>query len=354
MDETAFRELISGNRRGIVASLLRFGLRILSPLYGLGVGVRNRCFDFRLKPIHKAPAPVVSVGNITTGGTGKTPFVAYLAHWFREKNVRVVLLSRGYRAQPGEANDEKLVLDQLCPGVPHLQNPNRVESARHACREHHAEVLILDDGFQHRRLARDLDIVLIDALNPWGYGHLLPRGLLREPPSSLRRANLVVLTRADQCSQQRKQEIIDRIQSLRSDSAHVEVAYLPQRLIDSRGETAPLDSLVGKRVTAFCGIGNPHSFQQMLTEAGFLLEPESFRAFPDHHHYTPEELTSLGLSASHHQSDAILTTQKDLVKIHAANLAGCPLWSVQIGTTIRHGNDLLERQLEAVLSSVAQ
>src|SRR4029077_18396307 len=116
--------------------------------------------------------------NLTTGGTGKTPFAAHLARWFREQNVRVAFLSRGYGAAPGDVNDEALVLDRLCPDVPHLQNRDRVEGARIACEEFESQLLILDDGFQHRRLARDLDIVLIDALNPWGYGHLLPRGML--------------------------------------------------------------------------------------------------------------------------------------------------------------------------------
>src|SRR4029079_10034726 len=124
-------------------------------------------------------------------------------------------------------NDEALVLEQLCPDVPHLQNPDRVASARVAREELDSQLLILDDAFQHRRLARDLDIVLIDALNPWGYGHLLPRGLLREPLSSLRRADLVVLTSADQCTPHARQSIIDRIASIRGQNQVVEVAYQP-------------------------------------------------------------------------------------------------------------------------------
>ena len=127
------------------------------------------------------PVPVVIIGNITVGGTGKTPFVAWLANWFHDNEVRVTILSRGYRSVSGDVNDEKMVLDQLCPDVPHVQNPNRVEAAITARRDHAAQLLILDDGYQHRRLSRDLDIVLIDAINPWGYGALLPRGLLREP-----------------------------------------------------------------------------------------------------------------------------------------------------------------------------
>jgi tetraacyldisaccharide 4'-kinase len=188
VNDAKFRDLISGHRRGVASSLLRGGLSLLSLPYRAGVFLRNKSFDHGLRRVSRAEVPVISVGNVTAGGTGKTPFVAYLANWFGGRSMKVVLLSRGYRALEGEVNDEKLVLDQQCPGVPHLQHPDRVRSARVACREHGAQVIILDDGFQHRRLHRDLNIVLVDALNPWGYGHLLPRGLMREPRSALRRA----------------------------------------------------------------------------------------------------------------------------------------------------------------------
>src|SRR4029079_15424314 len=129
-------------------------------------------------------------------------------------------------------NDEALVLEQLCPDVPHLQNPDRVASARVAREELDSQLLILDDAFQHRRLARDLNIVLIDALNPWGYGHLLPRGLLREPVSSLRRAELVLLTRADQCTPEARQQIVARIAAVCQSDACVEVSFPPRQLYD--------------------------------------------------------------------------------------------------------------------------
>ena len=140
--------------------------------------------------------PVISVGNITLGGTGKTPMVEWIARWYRRRGVRVTLISRGY-GHAGGINDEGLVLEENLPDVPHLQDPDRVRLASIAVLELETELIILDDGFQHRRLARDLDIVMLDALDPFGLGRLFPRGLLREPKGSLRRAGAIVLSRAD-------------------------------------------------------------------------------------------------------------------------------------------------------------
>ncbi|MEO1997370.1 MAG: tetraacyldisaccharide 4'-kinase, partial [Planctomycetaceae bacterium] len=185
MNSRKFRDLISGHNRGLAARSVRWGLECLASIYGSGVRLRNRTYDRGLRKVQALPVPAISVGNLTAGGTGKTPFVAYLANSFCTHQHQPAILSRGYGSQDGEANDEKRVLDLLCPNVPHDQHPDRVAAAARVCEQHNIDVLILDDGFQHRRAARDLDIVLIDALNPWGFGHLLPRGLLREPPSAL-------------------------------------------------------------------------------------------------------------------------------------------------------------------------
>lgn len=348
MNEAAFRELISGEKSGLVAGAARTGLSLLSPIYGAAAWARNRLFDAGVLKSHSARAPVISVGNITTGGTGKTPLVAWLTHWFHARNIRVSILSRGYRALPGEVNDEKLVLDQLCPGVPHLQQPNRVASAERACREFGSQALILDDGFQHRRLRRDLDIVLIDALNPWGYGHLLPRGLLREPLSGLRRADLIVITRADQVSDEQQVEICAELERWRGSSECVEVAFVPEKLVNARGETAAFATLAAQPVAAFCGIGNPDAFRRTLNDAGFSVGPNSFRPFPDHHHYSDEELDAIGRDAAANGTAAIIATQKDLVKTARIELGGIPLWGVRIGAKILAGEELLDDRLSAI------
>jgi tetraacyldisaccharide 4'-kinase len=345
MDEAAFRKLISGNKRGVVPSAARGLLGGLSLFYGAGVRVRNGAFNIGVQRVHRASVPVVSVGNVTTGGTGKTPFVAYLANWFGEQDVRVAVLSRGYRSLPGEVNDEKLMLDQLCPDVPHLQNPDRVTSARLASDEHCAQLLLLDDGFQHRRLERDLDIVLVDALNPFGYGYLLPRGLLREPLSGLKRADVIVLTRTDQCSDGVAEQTIDRIGSIRGSDEHVEVAFTPDRLVNSAGETAEFESIHPEKIAAFCGIGNPDGFARTIADCGLRIA-DTLQKFPDHYHYTVNDLTAIGKQAKEKSVTAILTTRKDLVKIKRTELAGRPLWAVQIEVNIVAGAELLQTHLE--------
>ncbi|MFN0051058.1 MAG: tetraacyldisaccharide 4'-kinase [Planctomycetales bacterium] len=294
----------------------------------------------------RAPLPVISIGNLTVGGTGKTPLAAYLARWFRARGVRVCILSRGYGAGDTGVNDEALVLEQLCPDVPNLQHPDRIASATIACEELESQLLILDDGFQHRRLARDLDLVLVDALNPWGYGRMFPRGLLREPLTALRRAHLVIITRVDQVSPQRVAAIHQRIADIDPRQDVVEVAFPPERLINVSGNTAQLETLRDRPVAAFCGIGNPQAFRASLERLG--LQVVAFRPFPDHHQYTPTDRQELDNWVRAHDVAAVLTTQKDLVKWGLDELGGAPLWGVQIGTQVVRGGDRLEWHLQSL------
>ncbi|WP_417392628.1 tetraacyldisaccharide 4'-kinase [Gimesia sp.] len=346
MDEVEYLRVISGQRQDWCARLLYLPcLRCLSLLYRVGVGVRNRMFDWRLRAVRTVAVPVVSLGNLTTGGTGKTPFVAWLTQWFQNRETQVALLSRGYRALPGEVNDEKLLLDRLCPGVPHFQNPDRCASAEKAVQEG-AQVLILDDGFQHRKLGRTLDLVLVDAVCPWGHGYLLPRGLMREPPASLRRADFVILTRVDQCSDAElarlNQELIKYVPADRIASA----MFQPQSLINIANERLSLDSVRSKRVWAFCAIGNPAGFRLTLEQAGF--DVAGLQIFADHHHYTHEELQEIGNRAQQANVDLILTTCKDLVKTGEPMFCGVPVWGLEIGVEIRDGKELLEQLLQGL------
>jgi len=197
-------------------------------------------------------------------------------------------------------------------------------------------------------LARDLDVVLIDALDPWGAGHVLPRGLLREPRSGLSRANLVVLTRADQCSPERKQEILAEIRALVGDRPPVEATFQPIGLVNSSGETAPTESLA-EAVAAFCGIGNPEGFRRTLTVEGFASRLAGFRTFPDHHHYTPSDLDDLADWARTCGAGVLITTQKDLVKIPRNDLGGLPLWALAIRAQISVGREEFEARLQELI-----
>lgn len=343
-------DLLSGRKRGIVAALSRGLLSAGSLGYGLGARIRNAAYNRGWKRTERASIPVVSLGNLTTGGTGKTPFAAFVARWFRERGVRVCLISRGYGADSGGTNDEALVLDALCPDVPHLQNPDRVAAARVAVEELDSQLLLLDDGFQHRRLARDLDIVLIDATNPWGFGHVLPRGLLREPVSALARADLVVITRVDQAAAENVVAIRQAVERILPKGDIAEVTFPPVRLIGSGGRAAALDSLAGSRVAAFCGIGNPAAFRTTLEGLGWTVA--DFQAFPDHHNYSRADVEELERWCSGLNINAVVSTQKDFVKIASEQLGNHPLWALEIGTHVVAGAELLNARLTDILNRI--
>jgi tetraacyldisaccharide 4'-kinase len=293
-------------------------------------------------------SPVVCVGNLTVGGTGKTPMVEWLARWMRERGVQVAIVSRGYGAEEGALNDEALELEQKLPGVPHVQNPDRVAAARVAVGELDCNLILLDDGFQHRRLARNLDIVLIDALEPFGYGHLLPRGLLREPLSALQRAHAVVLSRADLVDEAERKRIRAIVRRHAPDAAWAEVAHRPAALIDCDGRRRELGELHGKRAAAFCGIGNPAAFRRTLETCG--VELADLREFPDHHAYAQSDITALtGWLAELDGIDLALCTHKDLVKVGLARLGRTPLFALSVGIEILHGGDALNALLEPLV-----
>lgn len=334
MDETRLIEILSGDRRGLTAALSRFCLAGLSVPYGLAVAARNRAFDRNWLRQHRVAVPVISVGNLTTGGTGKTPFTAFLARELQTRGLRPGLLSRGYRSLDGSENDEKRVLDRLCPGVPQVQNPDRVAGAERAIRECGCDVLILDDGLQHRRLQRDVEIVLVDALRPWGFGRLLPRGLLREPLQGLRRADLIVLTRSDLVPATRLAELRREIATFVPAAPVAEVAFRPGGLIDREGRETSLERLAGRSCLAYCGIGNPQGFAETLRRARIAAE---LQVFPDHHHYMPADFDQLRRRAESLGAAAIVTTLKDLVKLPPEPFGEIPVLALDQRVSVLRG-----------------
>ncbi len=350
LDATKFRDLVSGRRRGLAAAAWRALFSLVEFPYGFAVAWRNRQFDTGRRASHKVGVPVISVGNLTVGGTGKTPMVEWLAKWFRGRGVRVVVISRGYGAQAGSRNDEALELEEKLPDVPHLQNPDRVAAAETAIEEFESQLILLDDAFQHRRIRRDLNLVLIDALEPFGYGHLLPRGLLREPIAGLRRADAVVLTRADAVSGEVRERIQSQVSAWAGGAAWVEVAHQPVALRDHTGQERPLDPLPAKRVAAFCGIGNPAGFRHSLNACGF--EVVELREFPDHHAFGRADVESLAAWIQGLNVDGAVCTHKDLVKLGLGSLGTCPLWALQIGLEILVGREPFEAKLSALVAEI--
>lgn len=341
-----YREIISGRRLSVFATLIRGALYVVSVPYAWVMRLRNWLFDYGWKRTHKANVPVISVGNLTLGGTGKTPAVEWLARYYRDQGLRVAILSRGY-GQTQERNDEALVLAENLPDVPHLQGKNRVALARIAETDLQSEILILDDGFQHRQLHRDLDVVLIDATEPWGYDYVFPRGGLREPKTRLKQAQVIAITRCDQVNLAQRQRVRQEIEQMAPGRAILETTHQPCCYHNSEGEELALSALRNRQVGAFCGIGNPEAFFRTVEQLGVTLINR--RTYNDHHSYAEEDIATLCRWAHGLPKDAsVLTTQKDLVKLRRKHLGNKPLWAVQIAWQLTVGEEELTKALERI------
>jgi tetraacyldisaccharide 4'-kinase len=314
---------------------MSLALAPLGMLYGAVARARVRLYRSGLLKSERVGAPVVSVGNLTAGGTGKTPLVEWAARALRREGLRACVLTRGYGradegrrvvasdgarvlAEVGECGDEpRLLAERLLGAASVVCDRDRVAAARWAREALGAEVFVLDDGFQHMRIARDLDIVTLDATAPWGGGHLLPRGRLREPASGLARADCVVITRA---------ELAEDLEGLRAEVGRVSggraavftsrVRTVGLRRLSGGGGDANLESV---RVGAFCAVGNPGAFFENLRRAGFELCYT--RAFRDHHAYTRAEVEAVAREAAGRGAGALLTTAKDAVKLRGLDFA---------------------------------
>jgi len=346
MDERWFLNLIAG--RPVPGGwLLRPVLRVASWGYGAAIRFRNLLFDRGLRKAGGPYVPVISVGNLTTGGTGKTPVVAWVVEQLQTQGRKPGIISRGYRALEDGHNDEARVLELLCPGVPHVQNRDRITAARQIVEQHGCDAIVADDAFQHRRLRRGLDVVLIDATNPWGYGALLPRGLLREPRSGLRRAGQIIVTRADQVSDAALDQIWSEVRRWRPDAPRIEIMFEPAGLVASGGVSVDMATLAGGPVVGFCGIGNPDSFR--LTLESLHLTIAAFQAFPDHHHYSQADMQRLtDLSRSHTIPGAapvLLTTLKDLVKLDPGHMPDVRVLAVSQRVRVLRGLERVTRPI---------
>ena len=321
---------------------MRGCLSCLTPLYRAAVWWRNQRFDRAIAAddrsiVKRADVPVISVGNLTTGGTGKTPLVVAVAKLLRQQSKRVALISRGYGSDsehPGR-NDEAMELEHRLPDVPHLQDPDRFAMATIAVEELESEVLLLDDGFQHRRLHRDLDIVTIDATNPFGYGRLLPRGLLREPMKSLRRANLVVVTRSNLVDAATLDGLLQRVQRWVDLRQIVITEMKLVEAINASGDVKPLEALLDKPTLLFSAIGNPDGFEQTLLEQSANLV--GHEVFDDHHRFDRQDFERIGEAAKQAAAEQIVCTHKDLVKVGVDRIAGLPVHAALIEVEITVG-----------------
>jgi tetraacyldisaccharide 4'-kinase len=343
---TYYERLVSGAQKGILPALLRRLLGLLSLLYLGAFYVRKALYSLHIIKVQSLPCKVVSVGNITLGGTGKTPFAVYVSRLIAQMGVKTAIITRGYKQTATTASDEVLLLQELAPEIPVYVGANRYLTGERALRETGAQCIILDDGFAHWRLARDLNIVLLDSLNPLGHGSIFPRGTLREPLSGLARASAFVLTKTDHCPKDVLGKLRNYLATNYPDVPQILTRHKPTHLEEMQSrKRVPLEFLKGKRISAFCGIGNPQGFHGILKQLG--ADVASFRIFSDHFRYSQKPLSLLEDKSLVLKSDALITTHKDAVKIRSYIFA-LPVLSLEIEIEVIENADKLSQILAGI------
>ncbi len=335
----------------------------VSAVYGLIQRLRVRAYARGWLPSRRLEVPVISVGNLTLGGTGKTPMVMWLAETLTRMGCRPAVLSRGYGADapaeinvvsdgqgvllpPEEAGDEPVMMARRLKQIPVLSGRRRHALGRHARQALGAEVMILDDGFQHLALKRDLNLLLLDARRPFGNGRVFPAGELREPLSALERADAVILTRVPEEGMP-----LDLSPFLPPGTPIIESRLVPESVEALEGTpTHPLSWLAGKSFFAFCGIGQPEDFFAVLEQQGARLAGR--RPFPDHFDYPEGTLERLVDQARHHGAEALITTEKDAVKLRRQSPA-LPLWVLRMQVDLLSGREELLARLTSCLQPPA-
>ncbi|MCU1275842.1 MAG: tetraacyldisaccharide 4-kinase [Bryobacterales bacterium] len=338
----------------------------LSAIYSLVMRARASLYNHQILRTESVGVPVISVGNITTGGTGKTPLVAWISRLLANEGHRVCVLTRGYgRENPKSrvlvsdgisikssvrtAGDEPMLLAEILLGqAAVICDADRVSAAKWSIRELGTEVFVLDDGFQHRRISRDLDLLVIDAMSPWGGGRMLPYGRLREPVEEFKRADAIIISRSEDAAD---------IQGLRN-SARLLGRGAPvfaSRTVTSEvrnmaGESEQTNSSIRKReALAFCGIGNPEAFFRHLSRDGWNVI--ATKVFPDHFRYSQRDIDELVLAASEKAIGAMLTTSKDAVKLRELRIE-LPCYIVDVDNVFDDGEELKRMILSAARGTV--
>ncbi|MHC4418875.1 MAG: tetraacyldisaccharide 4'-kinase [Planctomycetota bacterium] len=312
LNHDAFRKLISGKRTGLPAAFVRSLLAAAATVYSSVISLRNSLYSKGWSKTHTVDVPVISVGNITVGGTGKTPLVIWLYGLLHKKSIRCAILTRGYKTLRDRLSDEPAIIAKSCHQAKVIINTDRLTAASRAIHKFDAQLLIMDDGFQHRRLARDLDIVTIDATQPFGYGKLLPAGLLREPPTALNRADAVVITRADQLVEYKLSQLENKLRSLNPDMIIARAIHDPITAKSIGNKEISTEQLKAKKIFAFCGIANPNAFLSTIKRCRLNLVGS--KIYNDHYHYAGEDIATIYEQARHHKADLVLSTQKDWTK----------------------------------------
>ncbi len=362
--EARWARLARGEARGVWDRLAVLGLSAMSCLYGVGLRLHHAGYRLGVARRTRLPATVISIGNLTVGGTGKTTAAIAVARRLSERGRRVAVLSRGYRgtAERGatvvsegfgplvgvtEAGDEPYLMARALPGVFVLAGRDRRRTGRQAV-DLGADALVLDDGFQYQRLVKDLDVVLVDALEPFRYHHLVPRGPLREPLGHLARAAAVWITHADLVRRDDLAEVRAQVEEFAPRARVWAAVHAPVCLrgLSGEGEGEPR-GLRGRRVLALSSLGNPEAFERTLEKLGAVVV--GCARFPDHHRYRPDDLR--GLSGDDGiMPDWIVTTAKDAVRLPREGFER-PAWALEVELTGLEGGPGLSEELDCLLGA---
>lgn len=339
------------------------GLSALSVAYRAALSVRDRAYRWRLLHTGRLSCPVISVGNLTLGGSGKTPTVELAVRTLQELGATPAVVSRGYgrttrgvlvvadrdavRAHARAAGDEPLLLAERLPGVPVVVGENRLDAGRVAFEQCGATVLVLDDGFQHRTLAKDLEILVVQGRAPWGNARVFPRGMLREPLSALARAHAVIATNptdADAVA-----AVASTVKRFNPSAAVLAARYRVQDALETQsGRRLPVTELAGRRLIAFAGLGSPQGFADTLDTVA--IRRVGFVEFPDHHWFTERDLAELARDARAAGAQGLITTEKDWVRVRDLPRPGLPLWVLPVRLAIESGLETWQRLLGGVLA----
>ena len=307
MLKTYLYNLVKQERSNFIGSIIKFFLLLLSYVYYLVIEIRRRLYSCGLFRTSKLDCKVISVGNITLGGTGKTPLVEFLAKELEKRGRKVAVLGQGFLGDEGAFLKEKL------GDIPLLIGKNRIKTGKQAIEKYKADTLILDDAFQYQRLNRNLDIVLIDATNLFGNGYLLPRGFLREPIKNLKRADFFILTKTNLAEEEEVFLLKEKLAKQFPEIPLAEAEYKPICLFDLlKNEKKDLKDLTFQEASVFSAIGNPEAFRS--TAKGFCRVKTEV-VFPDHHQYISKDIKKIINSCSQKNIHIIVTTEKDAVKI---------------------------------------
>ncbi len=363
--ERGWREVISGESRQPWAPAARAGLSALSALYGGSVAAYRAAVAMGLVRVETLPCPTVSIGNLTVGGTGKTTTVRWLARRLHSSGMRPAILSYGYRlgatkveknratiVSDGEtvlepasvSGDEPQMLARSLPGVPVVIGRRRVKTGRVAWERFQPDVVLLDDAFQYWRLAKDLEIVLIDAENPFGYGHLLPRGLLREPVTALKRAHAAIVTHADRIDPDGRAAVAEELRRINPALALAQARHRSVGWRDDAGVAVTVDEVREGRWLAVSSLGLPESFERSLTDLGVAFEAARF---PDHHPYTRQEVAEVCARVKREGLAGVVTTEKDSVKMGRDWTEGTAVRVLEIDLECLSGQNELDTLLHS-------